>query len=200
MLIIVAEYTTAMLKNLVLKNRSYRKFKKSNKVSRELLMELIDLARFAPSSKNRQPLKYILLTDREETDFVFKQLKWAWFVRDWDGPAPNERPPAYIIMLLDKQLNERADFDAGIAAQTMLLGAVEKGLGGCIIRTVNRYEVAKYYQLPEHLEVILVLALGEPKQTVKLETEDKAGNMAYWMDEAGTHHVPKRKLDDLIYK
>lgn len=200
MLIIVAEYTTAMLKNLVLKNRSYRKFKKSNKVSRELLMELIDLARFAPSSKNRQSLKYILLTDREETDFVFKQLKWAWFVRDWDGPAPNERPPAYIIMLLDKQLNERADFDAGIAAQTMLLGAVEKGLGGCIIRTVNRYEVAKYYQLPEHLEVILVLALGEPKQTVKLETEDKAGNMAYWMDEAGTHHVPKRKLDDLIYK
>lgn len=189
-----------MLKDLVHKNRSYRKFKKSVKVSRELLVELINLARFAPSSKNRQPLKYILVTDPKETDFVFEQLKWAWFIPDWDGPAPDERPPAYIIMLLDRQLNERADFDAGIAAQTMLLGAVEKGLGGCIIRTVNRYEVSKYFQLPEHLEVILVVALGEPAQLVKLETEDKSGDMAYWMDEEGNHHVPKRKLEDLIYK
>ncbi len=189
-----------MLKNLVLKNRSYRKFKQSHTLSRELLLELIDLARLAPSSKNRQPLKYILATDKADADFVFEQLKWAWFIRDWDGPVPEERPPAYIIMLLDKKLNERADFDAGIAAQTMLLGAAEKGLGGCIIRTVNQYEVARYYQLPENLEVILVLALGEAAQTVKLETEDKAGNMAYWMDEDGTHHVPKRNLKDLIYK
>ncbi len=189
-----------MLKNLVIKNRSYRKFNPGKSVKREDLMELIDLARFAPSSKNRQPLKYLLVTAKAEVDFVFSQLKWAWFIRDWDGPSENERPPAYIIMLLDKQLNDRADFDAGIAAQTILLGAAEKGLGGCIIRTVNRYELGKFFTLPENLEPVLVIALGEPSQQVVIEQTDDKGNMQYWMDEEGVHHVPKRPLNELIYR
>jgi nitroreductase len=189
-----------MLKDLIQKNRSYRKFRPDKAVKREVLINLIDMARFAPSSKNRQPLKYILVTNYDECEFVFSHLKWAWYIRDWEGPAAEERPKAYIIMLLDTQLNDRADFDAGIAAQTILLGATEKGLGGCIVRTVNRYELGKYYDLDPHLEIVLVIALGEPAEEIQLEEDDRAGNMEYWRDDNGVHHVPKRPLNELIYR
>lgn len=189
-----------MFSELVKANRSYRKFDQSQLVSEEELITLIDLARLAPSSKNRQALKFLPITGDQDIDVVFRQLKWAWFLKDWEGPAEHERPPAYIILLLDKQLNDKADFDAGIAAQTILLGAVERGLGGCIIRTINRYELGKYFQLPDFMEIILVLAIGKPAQTVVLDEVDYRGNMEYWTDDEGRHHVPKRSLDELIYK
>lgn len=189
-----------MLKELIQKNRSYRKFNNSKPINRQVLMDLVELTRYAPSSKNRQPLKYILVSKPNENAFVFSHLKWAWYIRDWDGPTENERPPAYIVMLIDKQLNDKADFDAGIAAQTILLGAAEQGLGGCIIRTVNRYELGRHFDLPPHLDIIMVIAIGEPDQKIAIEEDDHIGNMEYWMDEEGVHHVPKRSLMELIYK
>ena len=185
--------------DLVKANRSYRKFDESFLVHREELVQLVEISRFTPSSKNRQPLKYLIVTHPDEVAFVFKHLKWAWFLRQWEGPAPGERPPSYIIMLLDKSLNDRADFDAGISAQTILLGATSKGLGGCIIRTVNRYELGKYFNLGEQFEILLVMAIGKPSQEIVIENDDLMGNMEYWSDEQGRHHVPKRKLDDLLF-
>lgn len=186
-----------MLKDLILANRSYRKFYANKKVSRDSLLELIDLARITPSSKNRQPLKYLLLNEQSETDFLFQQLQWAWHLKDWNGPTIEERPPAYIVMLLDTNLNEYADVDAGISAQTILLGAVEKGMGGCIIRTVNHYEVRKRFQLAEEMKIVLVIAIGYPNQEVRLCPPGKNDEIVYFEKE-GIHHVPKRGIDDLI--
>ena len=189
-----------MLKDLVLRNRSYRKYHAEQMVSDDLLTSLIDLARITPSSKNKQPLRYIVVREKKETDFVFGTLKWAKHLTDWDGPSVAERPPAYIVMLLDKSINKPAMIDAGIAAQTILLGAVEKGLGGCIVRTVNRPEIEKYYQLPDHLEIIQVIALGFPNQEVSLTDVGKDGNTEYFEDENSIHWVPKRSLDEIILK
>jgi nitroreductase len=186
-----------MLKDLVLLNRSYRKFYNDKKVSIEQLVSLIDLARTTPSSKNRQPLKYLLVTTPKDVDFVFSHLKWALFLKDWNGPDKSEQPTAYIIMLLDKTLNEQADIDAGIAAQTILLGAVEKQLGGCILRTVNRYAITNYFNLPSTLEIIQVIAIGYPNQKVELTALDKTASVNYY-EEKGIHFVPKRKLEDII--
>lgn len=187
-----------MIKDLVLLNRSYRKFHNEKKVSTNQLIYLVDLARTTPSSKNRQPLKYILVTNPIDVDFVFSHLKWAWFLKDWNGPNKSEQPPAYIIMLLDKTLNEQAYIDAGIAAQTILLGAVEEKLGGCIIRTVNRYEIASYYNLPSNLEIVQVIAIGYPNQKVEITTPDDTASINYFEDKRGIHYVPKRKLEDII--
>lgn len=188
-----------MLKDLVLQNRSYRKFHANKKVSQETLTELVDLARITPSSKNRQPLKYLLLTEQTDTDFLFQQLQWAWHLKDWAGPSVEERPAAYIVMLLDTNLNEYADIDAGISAQTILLGAVEKELGGCIIRTVNHYEVRKRFQLAEEMKIVLVIAIGYPNQEVQLCSPDKNGEIVYFEKE-GIHFVPKRGIEDLIIR
>jgi nitroreductase len=187
-----------MLKDIVLKNRSFRKFIANSAVSYSALEALIDIARVTPSSKNIQPLKYLLLNEKADTDYVFERLKWAWYLKDWSGPTEDQRPPAYIVMLLDKNLNDHAMIDAGIASQTILLGAVEQGLGGCIIRTVNRFEIQKHFNLPDHLEIILVIALGKPDQIVKLTDIDQAGNIEYFEDQNKIHYVPKRSLNEVI--
>ena len=188
------------LEDLVLQNRSYRKFLANHKVSMNTLKYLVNLARITPSSKNLQPLKYILLNKKTDTDIVFENLKWAWYLKEWTGPSTEERPAAYIVMLLDKSLNENAMIDAGIAAQTILLGATEKNLGGCIIRTVNRIELEKYFELPEHFDIIQVIALGVPDQVVGLTEVGKDNSIKYYEDDNEVHWIPKRSLDEIIYK
>lgn len=188
-----------MLRELVIKNRSYRKYDSAAAVSTETLRSLLELARNTPSSKNIQPLKYILVNKKEDLDFLFEKLKWAWYLKDWNGPEEKERPASYIIMLVDTQLNELALIDAGISAQTILLGAVETGLGGCIIRTVDRAAVSWYFNIPQHLQIVLVIAIGKPVQEVKITDLDEDGKIEYFEDENDIHWVPKRKLDDIIF-
>lgn len=187
-----------MLKDLVLKNRSYRKYYFDKKVSVEELSQLVELARLTPSSKNKQPLRYVLVTEPNDCEFVFKQLRWAWFLKDWSGPTAEEQPPAYIVVALDRTLNEQADIDAGIVSQTMLLGAAELNLGGCIIRTVNRFELEKYLQLPESHEIILVIAIGYPNQNIRICEVNTDGATDYYEEANGVHVVPKRSIEDLI--
>lgn len=187
-----------MIKNLVKSNRSYRKFINSQKVSEQQLIELVDLARVTPSSKNLQPLRYLLVTDEKDSNFVFKQLKWAWYLKNWSGPYEDEQPPSYIVVCIDTDINDKADIDSGIAAQTILLGAVESGLGGCIIRTVNGYAIKKHFNLPESIEVVMVLAIGYPDQKIILEEIDNDDSVEYYENDEGTHFVPKRKLNDIL--
>ena len=187
-----------MIKDLILRNRSYRKFQNNRKVEIDTLEELVDLARTTPSSKNLQPLRYILVTDTNDVDFVFSQLKWAWYLKNWEGPDEKERPPAYIIMCIDTEVNEKALIDVGISAQTILLGATEIGLGGCIIRTVNGYAVSKHFNLPSNIDIVQVIALGYPDQQIKLTEISDNESIEYFEDSNGTHFVPKRKLEDII--
>lgn len=185
-------------RELVLKNRSYRKFVASKKVDPELLRQLVDLARICPSSKNKQALKYLLLTENEALNFVFGHLKWARYLTNWDGPSKEQQPTAYIVVVLDKSINEQALIDVGIASQTILLGATDMGLGGCIIRSVNAVALSEYFNLPPHYEVMEVIALGYPSEKVQLVDVDDSGSIAYYNDEDGVHYVPKRSLDEII--
>ena len=82
--------------------------------------------------------------------------------------------------------------------QSILLGAVENGLGGCIIANINRKKLAEALNLDEKYEIALVLALGYPKEEVVIETINEYGDIKYWRDENKVHHVPKRTLDKLI--
>lgn len=187
-----------MLKDIVYKNRSYRKFNSERKISQEELLELVDNARVTASSKNRQPLKYKLINKPDDLDFVFKQLSWAWYLKDWKGPAEAERPTAYIAVFLDKDLNDNAFIDVGIASQTILLSAVEKGLGGCIIRTVNRYRMRKRFGYSENLDLVQIIALGEPAQDIEIVNIDESGSIEYFENEQKVHFVPKRSLKEII--
>jgi len=187
-----------MLKNLILKNRSYRRFYQDVRIPTEVLRSLVDLARLSPSGGNLQPLKYILSNNQKTNELIFPCLNWAGTLKDWPGPEVGERPSAYIIILGDSSIKTSVKNDQAIAAQSIMLGAVEKGFGGCIIGSVKREQLRQALKINIQYEIFLVLALGKPKEKVIIENLNDAGDIKYWRDENQVHHVPKRKLDDLI--
>ncbi len=187
-----------MLSELIRKNRSYRRFHQQVSVDRATLEELIGLARLCPSAANRQPLKYILSSDADRNARIFPHLAWAGYLTDWPGPAEGERPAAYIIILGDTAITRSFSCDHGIAAQSILLGAAERGLGGCMIGSVERDKLRQALDIPKRYEILLVLALGKPSETVVLEDAKSPDDIKYWRDDADVHHVPKRPLSELI--
>jgi len=187
-----------MIKDIVSKNRSYRRFYQSESVSKKTLEELVGLARLSPSGANRQPLKYILSYDAEKNKEIFETLAWAGYLKEWPGPEEGERPSAYIVMLGDKSISESFGHDPGIAAQSIMLGAADLGLGGCMIGNIARDKLRIKLNIKDSFEIILVLALGKPKESVVVEDLSSDGKIEYWRDEKQIHHVPKRKLEDLI--
>lgn len=186
------------LKELVTKSRTYRRFYQDEPVAAETLRELVNLARLSPSGSNLQPLKYMLSSEPEKNALIFEHLAWAGYLRSWPGPAEGERPSAYIIMLGDTSISKNFGCDHGIAAQSIMLGAAEQGLGGCIIGSVRRSELSQALNIPERYQILLVLALGKPKETVQIEPLPEDGSIYYWRDEEQVHHVPKRSIDELI--
>ena len=187
-----------MLRDLILKNRSYRRFEQSRPVTPETLRELVDLARLCASAANRQPLKYILSCEPRKNAEIFETLAWAAYLKDWPGPSEGERPSAYIVILHDTEISKDIYCDHGIAAQTMLLGATEKGLGGCMIASIKKENLRKALDISSRYEIPLVLALGAPKEKVVLEELGPGGDIKYWRDKDGVHHVPKRPLNEVI--
>ena len=186
------------IRELVTRNRSYRRFHQEFPIELETLKQLVDLARLSASGGNHQPLKYILSCDPEKNASIFPKLAWAAYLKDWPGPSEGERPSAYIIILGDKNVRESFGCDHGIAAQSILLGATEAGLGVCIIASIRKEGLRQALNISDQYEILLTLALGKPKETVEIEAVGPDGDIKYWRDEEGTHHVPKRSLDEII--
>ena len=128
---------------------------------------------------------------------IFSHLAWAAYLKDWPGPDEGERPAAYIVILGDKGICESFGCDHGIAAQSIMIGATEKGLGGCMIGSIRRQSLSKALELSPNHEILLVLAIGKPNETVVIEPVGHDQDIRYWRDSAGVHHVPKRSLDDI---
>ena len=187
-----------MIADLIRENRSCRRFHEKYAVGLETLKELVNLGRLSASGANLQPLKYILSNDLKTNADIFSCLTWAAYLKDWPGPEEGERPAAYIVILCDSNISQDAGCDHGIAAQSILLGAREKGLAGCMLGAINRKKLRELLLIPQQLAILLVLALGKPKEQVVLETVEANGAIRYWRDREGVHHVPKRKLEDII--
>lgn len=187
-----------MLKELIRKNRSYRRFYENEPISEIQLLEMVDNARLSASGRNIQSLRYILSNTPEKNEKIFPLLAWAGYLKEWDGPEAGERPSAYIIMVNDKNVTETYFWDHGIAVQSILLTAAEMGFGGCIIASVHKEKLRAALNLPEQYDIIQVIALGKPKEKVVIEEMPANGDVKYWRDENAVHHVPKRKLEDII--
>lgn len=188
-----------VLKDLVIKTRSYRRFDESFRIDYGTLESMVDLARLSASASNKQPLKYLLYNSPEDCARIFPALNWAAYLKDWDGPEPGERPSGYIIILGDKSISEVFGIDHGIAAQSIMLGATEAGLGGCMMSSIKKELLRNELKIPERFEILLALALGKPVENVIIE-EIKNGDFRYWRDSEKNHHVPKRPLNEIILK
>jgi nitroreductase len=185
-------------KDLVTQNRSCRRFDNAHKIDTSALTDLVDLARNTASGANKQPLKYVICRDEQKNEMIFSCLGWAAYLKDWKGPVKEERPTAYIVILGDHNIADNFWCDHGIAAQTMLLGARVMGLAGCMFGSINIKKLKQALNIKEHLEPKLVVALGKPIEEIQIDEMGQDGDIKYWRDENKVHHVPKRKLDDLI--
>ncbi len=185
---------------LVLKSRTYRRFYNGHAIETGVLESLVALVRHCPSASNMQPLKFIVSNTPGKNSLIYPHLTWAAYLKDWDGPAAAERPAGYIIILGDSELSKNILWDHSIAAQTINLGANEKGLGCCIIATIKKDSLREALKIPERYEILLVIAMGKPKEQVVMDEKGKDGEIKYWRDRDGVHHVPKRPVEELILK
>jgi nitroreductase len=187
------------LKELISATRTFRRFDESHSIDQSTLENLVGLARLSASGANRQPLKYLLFNTQGYCEKIFPYLSWAGYIEAWAGPSKGERPSGYIIILGDKSITEIFGVDHGIAAQSIMLGATEAGLGGCMISSIKREELREELNIPDKFDILLVLALGKPVEVVIID-EIKNNDVKYWRDGEKKHHVPKRTLSELIIK
>ncbi len=187
-------------RDLVTRSRSVRRFDETVPVPVPVLEGLVELAGLSPSAANRQLLRYLPVDDPEEAALVFPCLKWAGYLQEWPGPEPGERPTAYLVMLCPEEAAAGIACDSGIAAEAIMLGAAAQGFGGCIIGAVDHRRLTAALGIPDGLSVLLVIALGRPAETVVIDLIDPDGDIRYWRDAYGIHHVPKRKVGDLIVR
>ena len=189
------------MQEIIARTRTFRRFVEKDSISTPILYELIDLARLGGSARNGQPWQYMVANSQELCEKIFPYLGWAGYLSDWKGPIPGERPCAYVLCLLNKNRlkgpESEAQFDLGVATQNLLLGAMEKKIGGCRIGAFNP-KLSSLFKLPEHLHLSLVLALGKPRETVIIEECKDEDDIRYWRDDHGVHHVPKRSLKSCL--
>jgi nitroreductase len=187
-----------MIEDLIKSNRSCRRFAQKDLVPVATLRWLVNLARLSASAANLQPLKYILAADPVQNEMIFSCLAWAAYLKDWPGPVEGERPSAHIIMVGDLKIAKNFGADMGIAAQSILLGAREQHLAGCMIGSINKDLLREMFHIPDRYEILLVIPLGKPMETVVLEEMGHGDSVRYWRDEQDVHHVPKRPLAEII--
>ena len=188
------------LKELLTKNRTYRRFHNEIKISDEQLLEMIEMTRLTASAANLQPLKYKISSEATMNEQIFSTLKWAGYLPNWDGPIESERPTGYIIIFNDNDISKKSEIDVGIVSQTILLKAIEMGFGGCMFGAIDRIKLNQILLIKntEKYSVKLVIALGKPKEIVELVDIKKDESIKYYRDKKNIHYVPKRELENIM--
>ena len=191
-----------MFIDLVKKSRSYRGYDETRRITREELTDFVDCARFAPSSVNRQPFRYYLAYEREQLDKIQPLTGWARALPEKKLPYPGKRPTAFVVICQDTALDadlNRYQRDVGIVAQTMLLAAAERELGGVMIGNFSPEKLSEALELPENIVPMLIVAFGRPDEEIVLTEIAEGESVKYYRDENDVHYVPKRRLEDVIF-
>ncbi len=177
--------------------RSIRKFTQEQ-ISDDIMTSLIDVARYAPAAANIQPLKFAVINTKEVCDKIFPLTKWAKLLGEKGTPRSGEEPTAYIIVMTDKNTRFNLEADAALAIENIVISAWDKGIGSCILGSIDREKIAEIISMPENLEINYAVALGYPMQ--ESYAEDANGNVAYYMDDEGTVRVPKRAVSEIMWR
>jgi nitroreductase len=183
------------------KNRSYRNYDASYIVTEEQLKKLVELTRFCPSSVNMQPFKYYLSCNPTTNARIQPLTKWARALQPMEIPKPGHYPTAFIVICYDETIGpgiERFGKDVGIVAQTIVLGAVEMGLGGCMIGNFSPAKISAALELADTLRPALIIAIGKPQENIVLLDASVGSSLNYYRDEQDVHYVPKRTLSEIL--
>ncbi len=184
---------------VIYERRTIRRFKQDS-IPLDTLKKLIDFARVAPPATNVQCLEYIIVNNPEKTEKMFPLVRWASSLpKEQRDPEPGREPTAYIIVLVNTNIKKSYyEYDIGAAVENILLGAVNYGIGSCWMGSINAKKIRTLFEIPDYYEITHVISLGYPDE--KSFMESYKDSYKYWKDEKGVMHVPKRNLDDIIFK
>lgn len=191
-----------MIRDLLTKNRSYRRFSSCNKNQlKDVLIKSIENTRFGHSAHNNQSLKYVITLNSEINNKLFPLIKWASRMKGWDGPCGDEKPSGYIIIFNDENIvnNEFVQWcDAGIASQIITMTIAENNLASCIIGAFNPEEILKIINIKENNNPLLIIAAGAIGEDIQIKDAKENQSTKYYRDENNIHNVPKRGLEEIL--
>lgn len=190
---------------LVKSSRTYRRYD-GKPVGEDVLRDLVDAARMAPTGNNTQLLRFCVVGEESpaKSQLVFSHLHWAGALKDWDGPEVYQRPGGYVVICVPAAAatNPIRLLDVGIAAQTVALAAAARGLGCCMHKSYDAVLGDELGLTEKDLAVALVISVGGRGEKVVLERAGvgaaEAHGLTYWRETDGSHHVPKLELEDLL--
>ncbi len=185
------------VREAIKERRSIRRFDEEKNISLDILKDLVDLGRLAPSAANLQPWEFIIVNDRQKCEEIFPYLKWAGYLAPEGTPCEGERPASYIILVANPKINKNFQHDFGAAAQNIMLAAYSIGIGSCWMGAIDRDQIRKIFNIPVEYEIDTLIALGYLKEKPKIEEAEKS--IKYYKDNEGRLHVPKRSLGKITH-
>jgi len=187
------------LEDIIYRRRTIRRFKQDS-ISLDILKKLIDFARVAPMATNIQSLEFIIVENPDIREKLFPLVNFASLLpQDQRTPEKGREPTAYIIVLVNTKIKRvLVDFNIGAAVENILLGAVNLGIGSCWMASINRKKIRELLEIPDYYDIKQVISLGYPDEESVMEPYKDS--FKYWKDDDGRMHVPKRNLDDIIFK
>ncbi len=180
----------------IISRRTIRRFNQKP-LNPELLLKPINAARMAPSGGNLQPLHYLIVTEKELCARLFTTLGWAAYIQPKWIPQVDERPTAYIVILVTNTTTPYYRYDVGFAAANIIITAEAEGVSSCILCNIQKEKIQSIFKIPETYSVDMVIALGCKAESPVVEERDDI--VKYWRDDHEVLHVPKRKLDSLVH-
>ena len=179
------------LDTLLHRNRSYRGYDPSRRVTEEELRELVGVVSLTASGMNRQVLRFRPVL---EPELILPHITLGAALPDEHLPKPGTEPSAFLVVCSTVPEDKVMDIDLGFAAQSILLKATQMGLGGIFILNFRKEAVKEALSLP--LEPVAIIAIGKPAESVFL-LPSEGENLEYYRKE-GVHYVPKLTINHLI--
>ena len=188
------------LENLLEWRRTYRKFDENKLISKEDIDDILNSIKFASCANNRQYLRFISVENKAKVLELFENTKWAASLPNNIGrPKEGERPVYFIAILSDEEKKLRFNgIDEGLVISNLTLLAAEKGIGSCIIGSVNDKKMREILNYEDNYSCEVVVAFGYPKVKSSIKEINAGEDQAYYLDEDGNYIVPKYKIKDIV--
>lgn len=178
--------------------RTYRRYEQKD-IPQSLIHEIIEDARTASCGSNRQRLRYLAVLSTQLCAKLADHVHYAALLPKEAGePKEHEKAKAFLVILSPKNAGRIADIDTGIAADRIVLSAYARGIGSCMMLNFDNAECRKLLNIPEDMEIRLIISMGCPAHTSVIETAGSEDDLAYWMDENRDYHVPKLKTEQIL--
>lgn len=177
--------------------RTYRRFAQTP-VPQDVVDDMIEAVRLSSCGANRQAVRLVIVNKPDDVARVQPLVKWAAYLPPEQGtPKADEQPTLFVAVVLDTSISGDLATDAGIALANLTLAAWDKGVGSCIMGSINRPKLTQMLGLSETEKLHVMVALGYPTHAARAVPMTEQTGVKYYLDENRDYCVPKRSKEEI---